>query len=39
MYNRKGSRELYVKPFRLSYAYDYINEILTLLDFYHKDEQ
>jgi mRNA-degrading endonuclease RelE of RelBE toxin-antitoxin system len=39
MYTRKGTRELYVKPFRLSYGYDYSSEILYLLNFYHKDEQ
>lgn len=39
MYTRKGTRELYVKPFRLSYFYDFNTQILCLLDFYHKDEQ
>ena len=39
MYTRKGTRELYIKPFRLSYAYDYSNHIFYLLDFYHKDKQ
>ena len=39
MYARKGTRELYVKPFRLSYFYDCSSEVLFLLDFYHKDEQ
>lgn len=39
MYTRKGTRELYVTPFRISYSYDYSSEILYLLDFYHKDEQ
>jgi len=39
MYTRKGTRELYVTPFRISYSYDYSSEILYLLDFYHKNEQ
>ncbi len=39
MYTRKGTRELYLKPFRLSYAYDPALEVLFLLDFYHKTEQ
>ena len=39
MYARKGTRELYIKPFRLSYSFDNISGILFLLDFYHKDEQ
>ena len=38
-YNRKGTRELYIKPFRLSYAYlPYENKII-ILDLYHKKEQ
>lgn len=39
MYNRNNTREVYIKPFRLSYVYDSFSEILSLLDFYHKDEQ
>ena len=38
-FDRKGTREVYVKPFRLSYAYDKQKNILYLLDVYHKDEQ
>lgn len=38
-YSRKGTRELYVPPFRLSYKYDYANQIVYILDLYHKDEQ
>ena len=34
---RKGTREMYVKPFRLSYAY-FENKIL-FLELYHKDKQ
>ena len=36
-YNRKGTRELYIKPFRLSYFYE--NDIIYILDLYHKDGQ
>ena len=38
-FDRKGTREVYVKPFRLSYSYDKEKDILYLLDIYHKDEQ
>jgi len=38
-HNRKGTREVYVKPFRLSYAYRKGEDLLVFLDFYHKDEQ
>ena len=38
-HNRKGTREVYLRPFRLSYAYDKTNDIIIILDFYHKDEQ
>ena len=38
-HNRKGTREVYLHPFRLSYAYDKNNNIIVILDFYHKDEQ
>ncbi|MBU0907265.1 MAG: type II toxin-antitoxin system RelE/ParE family toxin [Nanoarchaeota archaeon] len=36
---RKGTRELYVGPLRLSYFYDKNTDTAILLDFYHKDEQ
>ena len=36
---RKGTREVYLPPNRLSYAYDIKNQIVVILDFYHKDEQ
>ncbi|MBS3171934.1 type II toxin-antitoxin system RelE/ParE family toxin [Candidatus Woesearchaeota archaeon] len=39
MYARKGTRELYVKPFRLSYAYLKEENKIIFLDLYHKDEQ
>ena len=36
-YNRKGTIELYISPFRLFYRLE--NEIVYMLDIYHKDEQ
>lgn len=38
-YSRKGTREVYVPPFRLSYAYIQEEDRIILLDLYHKDEQ
>lgn len=38
-YSRKGTRELYVKPYRLAYAYFQEEEKLIFVDIYHKDEQ
>ncbi|MBU4070229.1 MAG: type II toxin-antitoxin system RelE/ParE family toxin [Nanoarchaeota archaeon] len=38
-YNRKGTREVYIGHFRLSYAYFIEENKIILLDFYHKDEQ
>ena len=38
-YERKGTRELYIKPFRLSYVYNIAEENVYLLDLYHKKEQ
>ena len=38
-YNRKGTRELYVSPFRLSYAFIRHENIIYFLNLYHKDEQ
>ena len=38
-HNRKGTREVYLPPFRLSYAYDKLNDVIVILDLYHKDEQ
>jgi len=39
MYNRKGTREVYISPFRLSYSYSKEENKITLLCIYHKDEQ
>lgn len=36
-YARKGTREVYVSPFRLSYTLK--EDKITLLDLYHKDKQ
>jgi len=38
-YSRKGTRELYISPFRLSYTYIKNEDKIVLLDLYHKDEQ
>ncbi|MFH0752906.1 MAG: type II toxin-antitoxin system RelE/ParE family toxin [archaeon] len=38
-HSRRGTRELYIKPFRLSYAYIKEENKILLLDIYHKDEQ
>ena len=39
MHDRKGTRELYIAPFRLSYAYLKNENKIIFLDFYHKDLQ
>jgi len=39
MHNRKGTREVYIHPFRLSYAYIEKENKIVFLDLYHKDEQ
>lgn len=39
MHERKGTREVYVPPFRLSYAYLKEEGKIIFLDLYHKDEQ
>jgi len=36
-YAKKGTREVYITPFRLSYKIE--GNILYLLDVYHKDRQ
>jgi addiction module RelE/StbE family toxin len=38
-FDKKGTRELYVSPFRLSYSYDKNLNLIQFLGFYHKDEQ
>jgi addiction module RelE/StbE family toxin len=36
---RKGTRELHISPYRLSYTFDELKKEIVLLEFYHKDEQ
>ncbi len=36
---RKGTRELYISPFRLSYEYLKDKNIAYILDLYHKKKQ
>jgi len=38
-YERKGTREVYVPPFRLSYVHIPEEDKIIFLDLYHKDEQ
>ncbi len=38
-YARKGTRELYIGSFRLSYVYLKSENKIIFLDMYHKDEQ
>jgi mRNA-degrading endonuclease RelE of RelBE toxin-antitoxin system len=37
--DRKGTRELYIKPFRLSYLYLKKENLIYILDLYHKKNQ
>ena len=39
MHDRKGTRELYLKPFRLSYVYLINENKIYILDLYHKKKQ
>lgn len=36
---RKGTREIYIKPFRLSYIYLREEDKIIFLDLYHKNKQ
>ncbi len=36
---RRGTREVYIKPFRLSYIYINEKNIVYILDLYHKKKQ
>ena len=38
-HNRKASREVYIKPFRLSYIYNIEKDEIIFADLYHKDNQ
>ena len=37
-YARKGTREVYVPPFRLAYAFLHNENKIIFLKFYHKDQ-
>ena len=39
MYGRKGTRELYISSFRLSYVHLQEENKIVIFDIYHKDEQ
>jgi mRNA-degrading endonuclease RelE of RelBE toxin-antitoxin system len=36
---RKGTREVYIQPYRLSYVYLKNENLIIFLDIYHKDKQ
>ena len=38
-YSRKNTREVHIPPFRLMYSYDKEQDVLYIIDLYHKDEQ
>ena len=38
-HTRKGTREVYVKPYRIAYAYKKKDKTIIFLEIYHKDEQ
>ena len=38
-YGRKGTREVYAKPFRLSYVFLPHEDKITFIDIYHKKKQ
>ena len=38
-YDRKGTREIYIPPFRLSYCYIKHEKRVIILNLYHKKEQ
>ncbi|MBT4870372.1 MAG: type II toxin-antitoxin system RelE/ParE family toxin [Candidatus Diapherotrites archaeon] len=38
-YGRKGTRELYISPFRLAYIYIEKDNKIIFIEIYHKDEQ
>jgi len=38
-YTRKGTREVYLSPYRLSYLYIKKEDKIVFLDLYHKDGQ
>ncbi len=38
-YERRNTREVYLPPFRISYACDKVTDTLTFLNVYHKKKQ
>ena len=38
-YGRKGTREIYIAPYRIAYSYNPSENTLIFLDIYHKDKQ
>lgn len=38
-YGRKGTREVYIKPYRLSYVYTPEKNHILFVALYHKDKQ
>jgi mRNA-degrading endonuclease RelE of RelBE toxin-antitoxin system len=38
-YERKGTREVYIPPFRLAYIYNKDKNEIVFVELYHKDEQ
>ena len=38
-YGRKGTREVYISPFRLSYVYFKEEDKIVIFDLYHKKKQ
>jgi len=36
---RKGTRELYVQPYRLAYTWNKDTVLILMLDIYHRDSQ
>ena len=38
-YSRRGTREVYIKPFRLAYLYIEEEDKVIFMDLYHKDKQ
>ena len=38
-YSRKGTREVYIKPYRLVYTFIILENVVIFIDIYHKDEQ
>ena len=37
-YNKKGERKIYIPPFRLLYNYEKEKDLITIIDFDHRDK-